>query len=70
MQCLLYCQQHVGELSPGLKHLLLELLPPEAAQTAGQQTRDAAVQLFTAYCTTTDAKLAAKVGLLLAAARS
>jgi hypothetical protein len=69
MQCLLYCQQHVGDLSAGLKHLLLELIPPEAAKAAGKQTRDIAVQLFAAYCTPTDAKLAAKVGLLVAVAQ-
>ncbi|KAF6257473.1 hypothetical protein COO60DRAFT_1701845 [Scenedesmus sp. NREL 46B-D3] len=61
MQCLLYCQQHVGELSAGLKHLLLELVQPEAAQAAGEQARGTAVQLFTIYCTPQDAKLAAKV---------
>jgi hypothetical protein len=69
MQCLLYCQQHVGDLSAGLKHLLLELIPPEAAKAAGPQTRGVAVQLFAAYCTPADAKLAAKVCLLVAVAR-
>lgn len=64
LRCLLYCQQHIGELSAGLKHLLLELIQPEAAKAAGKQARSTAVQLFTAYCTPADAKLAAKVGLL------
>ncbi|WIA30602.1 hypothetical protein OEZ86_000682 [Tetradesmus obliquus] len=64
LRCLLYCQQHTGELSAGLKHLLLELILPEAAKAAGKQARSTAVQLFTAYCTPVDAKLAAKVAAI------
>lgn len=63
MQCLLYCQQHVGELSAGIKHLLLELIPAASAQAARKDVKTTAVRLFHAYCTPQDAKLAAKVGV-------
>lgn len=61
VQCLLYCQTHQSVTSPGFKHLLLEVIPPEAAAQGNEAIKAGAVQLFHAYCTATDAKLAAKV---------
>lgn len=64
IHCLLYCQNHLEATSPGLKHLLLELITPEAASQASEAVKAGAVQLFHAYCTVTDAKLAAKVAVI------
>lgn len=64
VDCLLHCHQHLDSVASGLKHLLLELITPAASQTVQEDARRKAVQLFYAYCTVQDAKLAAKVAMI------